>query len=58
MFKYILLAFVIYFGWKIWRFFNQLKTFNKQNSAKNSSKPKKDLSKLDIKDATFTDIDN
>ncbi len=56
MFKYILLSVFIYFGWKVWKTFDHLTSFTKPKTPKDK-KPSKDLSKFDIKDATYTDID-
>lgn len=55
--KYILLALLIYFGWKGWNFFSQISSIQKPRSSNKKASGKKDISKLDIKDATFTDID-
>ncbi len=56
--KYILLAILIYLGWKGWGFFNQISSLGKPRTPKRKSDVKKDTSKMDIKDATFTDIDD
>ena len=56
MFKYILLAAIIYLGVKMYQFVRQFRIMT-GNKTKNRTTKEKNYSKLEIRDAEFKDLD-
>ena len=56
MFKYILLAAIIYLGVKMYQFVKQFRIMT-GDKTKNKLTKEKDYSKLEIRDAEFKDLD-
>ena len=56
MFKYILLAAIIYLGIKMYQFVRQFRIMT-GDKTKNRLTEEKDYSKLEIRDAEFKDLD-